>query len=205
MSSNRASFWRAIVRRRAEPSPIAAHRQEHQLDIVGDLIVNNAVVRLRIEPDGTIRPAIHACEVRLPNAGFIRIVEQLLADPVKVGPATVRYESARLIDGGVEIVVRARRGILNQPVTTRVRLSPAGNGQLRATVADLRLGPFGANWLLEHVLGSVNHQPGMRLSGPKSIDVDIAALLRERDIPLDWEAGVDIIQATPEALVIVMT
>ncbi len=45
----------------------------------------------------------------------------------------------------------------------------------------------------------------MRLSGPKSIDVDIAALLRERDIPLDWEAGVDIIQATPEALVIVMT
>lgn len=175
------------------------------MDVLGDIIVTNAVVRLHAGPGGRLRPAVHACELRMPNAGFVRIVEQLLAEPLDVGPATLRYDSARLIQDGVEVVVRARRGILNQSVTTRVRLSPAGNGQLRATIADLRLGPLGAGWLLESVLGAVNTQPGMRQSGPKSIDIDIATLLRERDVPVDWEAGVDVVQTTSEALVIVMT
>ncbi len=175
------------------------------MDVLGDIIVTNAVVRLHTGPGGTLRPAVHACELRLPNAGFVRIVEQVLADPLDVGPATLRYDSARLIQDGVEVVVRARRGMLNQSVTTRVRLGPAGNGQLRATIADLRIGPLGAGWLLEYILGAVNRQPGMHQSGPKSIDIDIATLLRQRDVPVDWEAGVDVVQTTPEALVVVMT
>lgn len=175
------------------------------MDVLGDIIVTNAVVRLRADSGSKLRPAIHSCEVRLPNAGFVRIVEQLMAAPLDVGPAMLRYESARLIPDGAEVVVRARRGMLNQSVTARVRLSPAGNGQLRVTVADVRFGPLGASWLLEYVLGAVNRRPGMRQSGPRAVDIDIAALLRARDVPVDWEAGVDVVQTTPEALVIVMT
>lgn len=174
------------------------------MEVLGDVIVTNAVVRLRADGDG-LRPAIYACELRLPSTGFVRIVEHVLAEPLEVGPATLRYEAARLVEDGIEVVVRARRGILNQSVTTLVRLGPAGNGQLRATIADLRLGRLGAGWLLEYILGAVNRQPGVRQSGPRSIDIDIAAVLRERDVPIDWEAGVDIVQTTPEALVIVMT
>ncbi len=142
--------------------------------------------------------------MRLPNDGFERIVKRVFAEPLDLTYLTVALVSCRLIDGGAEIVVRARRGFLDQNVTTRVALSPAGNSDLRVTVTYMRVGFLAASWLLEYVLRAVNRQPGLRQSGAKSIDVDIAAVLQSRDIPMSLNAGVTNVSATATELMIAM-
>jgi hypothetical protein len=169
----------------------------------GDLSIANAEVGMGVGPEGqALYPTIYAGEVRIPNDGFETIVRQVLREPLDLTHLTLALVSCRLIDGGAELILRAQRGRLEQTVTARAELSPAGDGALRVTIGYLRVGFFAASWLLEYVLGAVNRQPGMRQSGPKSVDVDIATLLQARGVPLHWQAGVERVDAHADALTI---
>lgn len=170
-----------------------------------DLIIANAEIAIGSGPQGEpFHPTIHACEVRLPADGFQRIVGKAFPVPLDLTHLTIAPVSCRLIDGGVEAVVRARRGFLDQNVTTRVELIPAGNGDLRVTVTYMRVGFFAASWLLEYILGAVNRQPGLRQSRPKSIDVNVAVLLRSLDVPITWDSGVTHVSASSAEFVLTM-
>lgn len=172
-------------------------------DSAGDLTITNAVLGLGTGPEGqALYPTMHAGEVRIPNAGFESIVRQALREPLDLTHLTLELVSCRLIEDGAELVLRAKRGMLNHSVTARVGLTPSGDGALRVTIGYLRVGIFAASWLLEYVLGAVNRQPGMRQSGPKSVDVDISALLQARGVPVHWQAGVEQVDARNDALTI---
>jgi len=167
-----------------------------------DIIITNAIIQLRAAGNN-LRPAIVGGEVTLTNTGLIRIVEHVLAEPLEVGGANLRYVSARLEDGALELVMRVRRSIINQNVTARVELTPSGAGDLTATISDLRVGRLGAAWLLDFLLSAVNQQPGLRQSGARSIDIDVNALLQARNIDIDWEARIQQVRTTPAGLTIV--
>lgn len=175
------------------------------LRAVTDLVVSNAAISFEDQPDGdALSPVINACDVRIPNEGFERIMKRVFVNPLDLTHLTVALVSCRLIDGGAEIIVRARRGFFDQNVTTHVTLSPAGNGDLRVTITYMRVGFLAASWLLEYVLGAVNRHPGLRQSGPKSIDVDIGAVLRSREAPVSSNAGVTGVSASAAEMIISM-
>lgn len=167
-----------------------------------DIIISKAIIQLRPAGD-VLRPAIVGGEVTLTQAGLIRIVEHVLAEPLEVGGAHLHYVSARVDDGALEMVLRVRRSIINQHVTARVQLSPSSTGDLTATISDLRVGRLGAAWLLDFLLSAVNQQPGLRQSGARSFDIDISALLHARDVAIDWEARIQQVRVAPAGLTIV--
>ncbi|MCO5175461.1 MAG: hypothetical protein M9890_00555 [Thermomicrobiales bacterium] len=167
-----------------------------------DIIITNAIIQLRAAGD-KLRPAIVGGEVTLTSPGLIRIIEHVLSEPLEIGGATLTYVSASLDDGALEMVMRVRRSIINQNVTARVELSPSSSGDLTATISDLRVGRLGAAWLLDFVLSAVNQQPGLRQSGPRSIDIDVSALLQARNIDLEWETRIQQVRTTPAGLTIV--
>jgi hypothetical protein len=167
------------------------------------LSITNAEIGVGVGPEGqALYPTMLAGEVRIPNNGFENIVRQVLREPLDLTHLTLALVSCRLIDGGAELILRAQRGRLEQTVTARVALEPSGDGALRVTIGYLRVGFCAASWLLDYVLGAVNRQPGMRQSGPKSVDVDVSALLQARGVPLHWQAGVERVDAHDGALTI---
>jgi hypothetical protein len=171
------------------------------MDGVGDLEVSG--LRLSLEPSGTgkgIRPVIHGGDVTIPNAGFTKIVHHFLGDEITLPQVRLTFVSCRLIDGGAEVVVRAKRGLLDQNVRVELELTPAGTGDLRVTIAGMRVGRLSANWLLDFVLGAVDRVEGLKKAGAKSIDIDLSALLASRDVPVDIATGVSAVNASSTAL-----
>jgi hypothetical protein len=171
----------------------------------GHLRLDGVDLSLAPGTDGMVfRPVIHSGSVRLTNDGFVQIARVLMGDRIALPQVTLEYVSARLIDGGAEVIVRAKRSPIDQTVTTRIALTPAGNGDLRATVTYMRVGIFAASWLLDFVLGGVERQPGLRKSGPKSIDLNLPVLLASRDVPVELRGGVEQVEATEQAFTITL-
>lgn len=169
----------------------------------GHLIVDKLALSLvPAVGDPPLRPVVHGGEVRLLDAGFVEIVRVVVGERIVLPQLTLELRSCRLIAGGMELVLRAKRPPLDQTVTTRVALTPAGNGDLRATVTYMRVGIFAASWLLDFLLSAMPQLPGIRKSGPKSLDIDLAGVLRARDVPVDLRAGVRWVEATDGMLVL---
>lgn len=170
---------------------------------LGDLEVSG--LRVSLEPSGVgngIRPVIHGGEVTVPSTGFMKLARQFLSEGIEAPQVRLRFVSARLLDGGAEVVMKAKRGIVDQNVTLRVELAPAGNGDLRVHIADVRVGRLPAGWVLDLVLGAVERVDGLTKSGAKSIDVNLPALLASRDVPVQIAAGVSAVHATADSLTI---
>jgi hypothetical protein len=168
----------------------------------GDLEVKQLRMSLAGSPGGALRPVVHGGEVTIPSAGFVAILGQLLKDEIVLPQAQLRYVSSKLIDGGAEFVIRAKRGSLDQNVRARVSLAAAGNGDLRVTILDMKVGMLPAGWMLDFVLSAVDKVEGLRKSGQKSIDVNLATLLKSRDVPVELATGVTAVQATASELTI---
>ena len=164
-------------------------------------------VELSLVPttDGSVfNPIVHSGSVSLTHEGFVHIVRTAFGERIVLPQVTLEYISCRLIDGGAELVLRAKRSPIDQTVTTRVALTPAGNGDLRATVTYMRVGIFAASWLLDFILGGVERQPGLRKSGPKSIDINLPVLLASQNVPVDLRGGVERVEATERTLTITL-
>jgi hypothetical protein len=171
------------------------------MDDLGDLEVSG--VRLSLEPSGTgkgIRPVLHGGDVTIPNAGFVKIVGHFLRDDIVLPQVRLRYVSSKLVDGGAELVVKAKRGILDQNVAVKLDLAPSEAGDLRVTIAQMRVGRLSAQWLLDFVLGAVERVDGLRKSGSQSIDVNLATLLASHDVPVDIATGLSAVEAKSSAL-----
>jgi hypothetical protein len=169
----------------------------------GDFEVTRLRISLEPQANGAaLRPVVHGGELVIPNSGFVKILGALLGNEIVLPQVRLTYLNSMLIAGGAEIVVRAKRGIIDQKVRTQVALSPAGNGDLRLTITDMRVGRFAAHWLLDFVLGAVDRVPGLRKSGSTSIDVDLATLLASRNVAVDLAAGVTGVNATADSLAI---
>lgn len=171
------------------------------MEQLGDLEVTD--LRLSLDPSGTgkgIRPVIHGGDVTMPNEGFVKIVSHFLADDIVLPQVRLRFVSCKLIDGGAELVIRAKRGLLDQNVNVGLDLAPSGNGDLRVTIERMRVGRLSAGWLLDFLLGAVDRVDGLRKSGAKSIDINLPALLASYDIPVDIATGLSDVDATSRAL-----
>ena len=172
----------------------------------GDIAIVDADIGFENGPGGELfHPVIHSCTVRIGDTGFERIVRRALPQTIDLTHISFSLVSCRLIDGGAEVVAQVRRGILNQLVTSRMTLVPAGDGKLRVTITYLRVGFLAASWMLDYVLGAVNRLPGLRQSGPQSIDVDLVELVRSRAVPVTVGAGVVAVTASASELVITMS
>jgi hypothetical protein len=172
----------------------------------GHLRLDGVELSLVSTTDGpAFKPVILGGDVRLTNAGFVQIVQTIFARRINLPQVTLEYVSCKLIDGGAELVLRAKRSPIDQTVTTRIALAPAGNGDLRATVTYMRVGIFAASWLLDFILGGVERQPGLRKSGAKSIDINLPVLLASRNISVELRAGVERVAANGSELLITFT
>ena len=171
----------------------------------GDIAIVDADIGFGNGSGGdAFHPVILGCTVRISNDGFERIVRRAFALPIDLTHISLSLVSCGLTDGGAEVVARVRRGILDQLVTSRMTLAPAGDGRLRVTITYLRVGILAASWTLDYVLGAVNRLPGLRQSGPRSIDVDLVDLVHSRAVPVTVGAGVVAVTASASELVITM-
>lgn len=169
----------------------------------GDLEVNG--LRLSLEPSGAgkgIRPVIHGGDVTMPNDGFVKIVTHFLGGDIVVPRVKLRFVSCALTDGGADLALRVKRGLLDQKVRLRLGLEPAGNGDLRVNIERVDVGRLPAGWLLDFVLGAVERVDGLRKSGARSIDINLPVLLASHDVPVDISTGVSAVEATASALTI---
>jgi hypothetical protein len=170
-----------------------------------DLTITDLGLTLVPEPGSVpFRPVIHGGVVHLSNIAFVKIVRQALRDEINTPYARLSLRSTRLIEGGAEIVLHARKAFIDTDLTTRVAFTPAGNGDLRATVTALRLGFLPAAKLLDFVLDSVNRYPGLRKSGSHSVDINLSILLQARDVPVDLDAGVEQVEANEHGLTVTL-
>ena len=170
-----------------------------------DLTISNLALTLVPEPgDMPFRPVVHTGEARLSNIAFVKIVRRALSEEIATPYATLTLRSCRLIDGGAEVVLRVRKSFIDSELTTRVAFSPAGNGDLRATVTHMRLGILAASKFLNLLLDSVNKYPGLRKSGPQSIDINLSTVLQSRKIPVHLDAGVERVEATEHMLTMML-
>lgn len=170
-----------------------------------DIIVTS--MGLTLEQDNAempFRPAVHHAEVRLSSVAFEKIMRQVFGDELRLPDATINLINCGLIDGGAGMVMHVRASVINQRATVEVELTPAGTGDLRVTITHMRVGMFGAGWLLTFFLGRVNQTPGLRQSGPKSIDINLATLLQSRNVPLDLRAAVTAVRVTSQELVLTL-
>lgn len=171
------------------------------MDGNGDLEVSG--LRLSLEPTGEgrgVRPVVHGGDISIPDAGFKKIVGHFLSDDIVLPQVRLRFVSSKLTDGGAELVVRAKRGLLDQNVHVGVQLAPSGTGDLRVTIAQMRVGRLSASWLLGFLLGAIERVDGLQQSGAQSIDINLAVLLASYDIPVDIATGVSAVEARSTAL-----
>lgn len=167
------------------------------MDIHRDLTIDTLELTLAPGTDAMpFQPVVHAGTVHLSNVAFVKIVQRLLADEIVVPQAKLHLRSCRLIEGGAEVVMRAKTALLDSNLTVRASFIPAGNGDLRVTVTYMRLGMLAASWVLDLVLGSVDRYPGLRKSGAKSIDINLPTVLQSRNVPIQLDAGVEAVRVT---------
>jgi hypothetical protein len=153
-----------------------------------DLQIND--VRLRLDPrQGRVpfEPLVESLSLDLSSAAFAKIVQAGLALAGDRLPVEVTMGSARLIDGGAEIVVKVKRSILKADLCARLAFSVQDPSTVRVRIADLDAPAWvPIPFVIENAMNVAAAKPGFsRVPGDeRAVDVNPATVIASRGIPL---------------------
>jgi hypothetical protein len=149
-------------------------------------------VRLALAPrPGRVpfEPQIESLNLALSSTAFLKIVQQGVKMAAGRAPVDVELSSARLVDGGAEIVTKVKRSILKADLRVRLAFESTGGETIRVRIAELDAPAWiPSSFVLDQAMGMAAGKPGLaRVAGDdRAIDVDPAAILASRGIPASF-------------------
>lgn len=164
-------------------------------------------VRMRLEP-GTgnlpFEPLVESLAVELSPDAFLKIVQQGLRMVAGRAPVEIELVSARLIEGGAEIVAKAKKSILKADLRARLAFSAPDGSAIRVKIAELDAPKWvPVDLVLNQGMTMATNRPGFkRVAGDeRAVDVDPAAVLQSQGVPAKLaQPGVWAINPTATAL-----
>jgi hypothetical protein len=153
-----------------------------------DLTVSDLQVRL-LPGKGSIpiEPLVERLSLELSTAAFQKIVEQGARLAAGKLPVEIELNSARLVDGGAEIVARAKRSILKADLSAKLTFAVVDGKAIRVRVAELDApGWVPTQMVLAHGMNVAAARPGFtKVEGDdRAIDVDPRVILTSAGLPL---------------------
>jgi hypothetical protein len=146
-------------------------------------------MRLRLDPAaGRIpyQPIVEGLRLELSPEAFSKIVQIVLGLVADRLPVEVELGTARLIDGGAEIVAKVKRSILRADLRVRLALLVQAPETIRVRIAELDAPAWVPTQLvLDNAMRVAAAQPGFtRVSDDdRAVDVNPAELIASRGIP----------------------
>lgn len=147
-------------------------------------------VRLRLDPrQGRVpfEPLVEQLSLDLSSDAFAKIVQAglvLMADRL---PVEVALGSARLVDGGAEIVAKVKRSILKADLRVRLEFLVHDPSTIRVRIAELDAPAWvPTQFVIENAMNVAAARPGFaRVPGDeRAVDVNPATVIAGRGIPL---------------------
>lgn len=184
------AYFGSIRRTLSFVAPLPRGVADRMLGSVMQSDVQISDVRLRLDPrDGRVpfEPLVERLSLDLSSAAFETILRTglvLMADRL---PVEVALDSARLVDGGAEIVVKVKRSILKADLRVRLAFSVQDPSTIRVRIAELDAPAWvPTQFVLEQALNVAAAKPGFsRVPGDeRAVDVNPATVIASRGIPL---------------------
>jgi hypothetical protein len=164
-------------------------------------------VRLRLDPrEGRIpfQPLVEGLQLELSPDAFSKIVQIVLGLVASRLPVEVELGSARLIDGGAEIVAKVKRSILKAELRVRLALLVQNPETIRVRIDELDAPAWVPTQLvLDNAMRVAAAQPGFTRvpDDDRAVDVNPAAVIASRGIPMKLATpGFWSISATAQSL-----
>jgi hypothetical protein len=131
-------------------------------------------------------PLVESIALDLSPEAFLKIVQQGLRMVGPRVPVDIELTSARLIDGGAEIVAKAKKSILKADLRAKLAFQSADGDAIRVRIAELDAPKWvPVDLVLGQAMTMAASKPGLsRVAGDdRAVDVDPAVVLASRGIP----------------------
>jgi hypothetical protein len=166
-------------------------------------------LRLRLNPrQGRLpfEPLVESLDLQLSSDAFLKIVQTGLLMMADRLPVQVELTSARLVDGGAEIVMKVRRSILKADLRVRLAFFVRDPETIRVQIAEFD-GPawVPAQFVIDQGMNVAAARPGFSRAqdDDRAIDVSPAAVIASRGIPMKLATpGAWSVEPTAEALTV---
>lgn len=146
-------------------------------------------VHLRLDPrQGNLpfEPLVESMRIAISPAGFEKIVRAGMARIAGKVPAEIELGSARLTDGGAEIIAKAKRSILKAEITVRLSFSAPNPDAIRVRIENLDAPAWmPTSFILDMGMGMLAGKTGLSRvpDDDRAFEVDPALILASRGIP----------------------
>lgn len=170
-----------------------------------DVHISN--VRMRLDPrHGRVpfEPLVESLFIELSASAFVKIVEQGVIKAAGRAPVDIELASARLVDGGAEIVTRVKRSILKAELKVSLTFLAHDPRTIRIRIANIDAPAWvPTQFVIDQGMNMAANRPGFsRVSGDdRAVDVNPAEILLSRGIPMKLaEPGMWTVTPTAESI-----
>lgn len=132
-------------------------------------------------------PVLERFKIAIAPAAFAKIVQQAVWFAAERAPVQVDLASARLVDGGAEIVIHVKRSILKAQLRIRLGFTIPDTATIRVRAVEVDAPAWvPAQFVIDHGLTLAVARPGFSrvADDPRAIDLNPAVMLSARGLPL---------------------
>ncbi len=167
--------------------------------LIPEIVVTDLALALEPAESSTLplQPVVIHVRARLDDAGLDKIARVVLTKSRDRVPVDVAFQSARFLDGGLEVTAQVSKGrFMKADVRAVVGIAAADAEQITVEVQDVKalgmlpLDAFVAP-VLERAFALASSRPGIArsASNARALLIDPAEVLRALGVPLRFAAG----------------